>query len=265
VKNQISLPDFSEGVEPEHGRHEFIQSKPPQAEPLSVSPGEGANVISSEVGIPFTLEKGLFKTLLEDYGINRELEDMVAKRVAETLESRWEEERQKWAVMEKEARERGHAEGYAAGQDKAAQEYEEYRLQYWNDFSDRLNGVCTEILKEKENILHDHERLWCRGTINVLKRFQVGRAIELGRELDRWLAEAVHDFASKKKIKIFVSEDEYARFCIIPVTEQQKWELFPDPNLKNGETRYESEGGGIFLDPSEEFKKLEALIGQYDI
>jgi flagellar biosynthesis/type III secretory pathway protein FliH len=268
------LPDFSEGIVPETdipiieaSENEFVLTKLPDPVP---APENSAKITASpEVALPFALQKDLFSSLLADYGIAKELEDIVGKRVADEIEAKWTVERQRIGQIEQEAaenaRKQGHAEGYAAGQSKAQEEFEALRKKYWEDFSTRLNGICEEILKEKEKILHDHERQWCQGTLNILKRFQIGRALELGRDIDRWLSEAVADFGTRRKIKIFVSEEEFARFSTGPVGENPRWELLPDPSLKTGESRYESEGGGVFFAPTEEFKKLEALLTQYDV
>lgn len=223
-----------------------------------------ATAASSDVALPFALEKDLFASILADYGIAKELEDIVGKRVANDIESKWSVEHQRIGVVEKAAQENGYAAGYAAGKLQAEKEFALAKEEYWKEFSNRLNGICEEILKEKEKILHDHEKLWCQGTTNVLKRFQVGRALDLGKDLERWLSEAITDFSTRSKIKIFVSEEEFARYSGSP-KESQKWEVFPDMTLKKGESRYESEGGGVFFSPSEAFNKLEVLLKQYDV
>jgi hypothetical protein len=69
-KNQISLPDFSEGLESEYPgfvQHDFVVAKLPESVPST--PKQGVTE-SAETALPFSMEKGLFESILADYGIS---------------------------------------------------------------------------------------------------------------------------------------------------------------------------------------------------
>jgi len=127
-----------------------------------------------------------------------------------------------------------------------------------------LTEICERVLREKENLLHSHEELWCRAFTHLLRRFLVPYEQVSAETLRRWLEESLIEFPKEAKVTIHVSERDCDSFSLIlGPSANEPWRFVKDSMLKAGEVACECEAGGLIFSPGAEIDRLDAWIDTF--
>ena len=196
--------------------------------------------------VGFAFSGSLWNSLISDPELRSQLEALVEQRVKERLDRGFEEFR---GQVKEIARLEGLAQARMEVTAAVAQ------------FGTRIEGICAEILREKERVLHDHEKQWCQALSHLLRRFLVPNAAEKLAAIESWLKESMQGFADKGKIYVYLpAEDMEKMQPFLPSGAQTKWEFRKDASMAPGEVRCECEGAGFIFSPNEQWKRLQEML-----
>ncbi len=275
---ESTLDEFIPYLVPETKEGSEVKKEEPVAE-SPVVPKFEVGQKEGENDSQFLANAEFWKSLLGDAWVSKEIEKVITERLQghlqEALKRIEQEDKPKilqdaWAKGEKE----GFEKGMALSQEKASLELtklkEEYKLEQdrWiqnqSALLDRLNAIGLELLNSKKAILQDHEKAWCRSMKELLEKFQVKGAVETSGALERWITERVAEFGEKKKITVFVSNDEYQTLCKeIASTANFPFELAIGEDLKSGQMRAECGDGGIFFSRPDSLQKIDEWLNRF--
>lgn len=194
----------------------------------------------------FAFSGSLWNSLISDPELRVQLEGLVEQRVKARLDRGFEEFRG-------QVKEIARIEGLAQGKAEAAAIVAEY--------GKRLEAVADELLREKEQILHGHEKQWCQALSHLLRRFLVPNAAEKLAAIELWLRESMQGFADKGKIYVFLPTADLEKMQpYLPAGGHQKWEFRKDASMAEGDVRCECEGAGFIFSPNEQWKRLQETL-----
>ncbi len=193
----------------------------------------------------FHLPSSFWAAIQTDPALKAEWDQRVDARAREILES--EAAPQKQAILE-EARKQGIAQGLEEGKQRA------------QEICDRLEAIATGVVKEKEALLHSHERVWCQTLSRTAQRFLAPLSPERLSSLQGWLEEGIGELAKSGKIRVLVSPSVLAQLGELATGSMPHWEWAADPNVKDGDLRVELEGGGLLFSSQDQSEKIDAKL-----
>lgn len=195
----------------------------------------------------FELNPGFWESLCVDPVFRKNLDSVIDRKVEERIAG---ESKTLTAEMGK----RAHQEGFQKGLADSMEEHGQMRK--------TVNEICSDLLADREAILHRHEKLWCDAFAHLLQRFLVPRREELVKETKRWMQDSLSYLSGKGKVFIHLSPQRFdALTPQLGPSPEDRWELVKDAKLMENDIICESaDGGGIFFSESQEFKKLLNIL-----
>lgn len=199
----------------------------------------------------FGLPEVFWNWVKDDPEVNAQLENLIEARVADRLQAR------EAAALEK-AREQGHQEGLVQGREEAKSELLQQTAE--------LSNACQAVLRDKVEILKDHEESWGAAFGHLLKRFLVPNRDLALTDIDTWIREGLTNFEKTGKIRLHLCEEDHRKLeSILHQMPKANWELVKDLDLKPGEVRCDSSSGGILFSSREEMERVFAMIDRYTL
>lgn len=209
----------------------------------SREPGEFESLSATAAPCVFEFNPGFWESLYADPVFRRNLDNVIDRKVEERIAG---ESKALIAEMEKRAHQEGFQKGLADSQEERAQTRE------------AMNRVCSELLADRETILHQHEKLWCEAFGHLLQRFLVPRPEQLVKEIKQWMQDSLSYLSGQGKVFIHLSPRRFDALARqLSPSPGDRWEFVKDAKLMENDIACESaDGGGMFFSESQEFKKL---------
>ncbi len=198
--------------------------------------------------VRFTMPSAFWETLERDAEVKKEFEERVEARAKQMIDS--ESAPQRVAIFEG-ARQQGMEQGLA-----------EARTQAQKLFAD-LEQVAATLIREKEALLHAHERLWCEAIAHLGRRFLIPLDPERLKGLKSWLEESIGDLSRQAKIRVVLAPSVMERVRASATGSAPHWEWAEDRSLSDQQMRVELDGGGILFAPQAEVEKLTDKINEF--
>jgi hypothetical protein len=195
----------------------------------------------------FSMTSAFWETLEKDADVKKEFNERVEKRAREIIDTESAPQR---AAIYDGAREQGLAEGLA----EARQEAQKL-------FAD-LEAASGELLKQKEALLHAHERLWCEAITHLSRRFLIPLGPERLVNLKTWLEDSIGDLTRQSKIRVLMAPSVFERVQSSGIPGASHWEWAEDKTLTDKELRVELVGGGLLFSPQAEAEKLSEKLSE---
>jgi flagellar biosynthesis/type III secretory pathway protein FliH len=250
TKQTLSLND----PDPKTGFQSVVIGKSTENRGDSFVP-QGSTTATTEITKPqFGFPSNFWEMISSDVQLKNQISEMIEKRAEErALEIN--------RLTRAEIEAKGFAEGHVRG---VAQGFSEVEAAL-----NRINGIAEQILREKETVLHDHEKQWNRAFSHLLKRFMVPQPGKIAAEIQRWLTESLENFPNQHKVCVNLSSEDFAVVTKLAGDlalsfPGKAWELVEDSTLAPGEVHCETDVGGLFFSPSREAEKLDGLIEHFN-
>lgn len=193
----------------------------------------------------FNLSSSFWESLDRDPLLKAEFDRRVSERAHAILQD--EAAPQRKALLES-SRQEGLQQGLAEGKQKVA------------ELCQSLDAISASLIREKETILHEHEKIWCEAIRHLMQRFMVPLSVERLKALEDWMQEAIGELSQQSKVRVAVPSSVFKQATeLLPA---QKWEWVEDETLKGTELRVEIKGGGVFFSPEKEWEKFEAKLDE---
>jgi len=197
----------------------------------------------------FRLPEQYLEALVKDPGIRAIVKTEIESQLRQQLKGEVDSQA-------KVAMERGYQEGMQKGLEESQSLIQ--------PILSRLNEVCENIIEEKHQLLHSHEKMWGNAMRHLLHRFYFANPEELGGRLTKWVSDNVAQFPDVGKVEVIVSEEDYLKIQVaVGNSENRKWNLISDSGLKSGEIKCECSEGGFFFSSEKELAKLDESIAQF--
>ncbi len=180
-----------------------------------------------------------------DPALKSEFDREVTKRAQELLLNEAAPQRK---ILFDEAKKEGYEQGLREGKAKS------------DEVCQRLNVLGESLVREKESLLRDHEKIWCDAIEYLMRRFLVPLSAERLQSLGDWIEESIGELAKEAKIQVALPCEVFAQ--VKDVVPPVKWEWTEDPSLKPTDLRVEIKGGGIFFSPDVQWQKFEAKLNE---
>jgi flagellar biosynthesis/type III secretory pathway protein FliH len=191
----------------------------------------------------FQVASSFWETLRSDPLLKAEFEKQVEDRANEILRD---EAHPKYRALYEGFRKEGLEAGIAEGKSQVTELFQ------------NLEKISSELVREKEKILRDHEPVWCEALKHVLQRFLVPLSPERLQGLHDWLQAAVGEVSQIAKVRVALSPAVYK--AVAPQLASEHWEWVEDESLSGTELRAEVIGGGVFFSAEKEWEKLDAKL-----
>ncbi len=193
----------------------------------------------------FSVSERLWSVIENDPQIRRDLDKWVNKKVAERLEK-------ENAPFKEEAVKKGYDEGLKQGIEAGKEQF--------GVWEKKLSPIADEILKEKNQLLRDHEKQWLESLDYLMRRFLVPRRKVAMEDLKQWVGESIQYFEKSGKIVAYLSSFD-GETSLMEQFKSDRIELRVDPKLEPGGIRIETDGMGVIFSPEKEWERLEKLLG----
>lgn len=212
--------------------------------------------------------ESLFKEPWIKKVIEEKIEENVKDRVAAETEVRFSQlEKTITEAAEKKGYADGTQKGMAEATEKVNAEFALLKAEYeakQTEILEKAKELTALVMKEKQNILKDHEEHWCRALRNLLESFQVENALNLSAGIEAWMHERMSEFNSKDKLQVYLSATEYASVrAQMDTLGPLPWEFFPDEHLQAGQMRAECGDGGLFFSRPDAMETLKRSLAKH--
>jgi flagellar biosynthesis/type III secretory pathway protein FliH len=242
--------------------------RPAVSEPAS-GEGKAASDFSSAVppqnNVGFRFGQQFWERVHSDDRLRAELDQMISERVNTRFEMNrkaFEEalETERKGELEK-AREQGRAAGFEVGRSAGRDEaFAEKKAEIENALAS-MGNVTTTVLREKENMLRSHERMWLETLEYLFESCLIPREKEILHNISEWLTSLLDEFSKTKTVRIYVSSESLRAYKVAAELEGfHHWAIQADEQLGAGDIRCECDNGGVLFSDKAALEKVRQTI-----
>lgn len=127
----------------------------------------------------------------------------------------------------------------------------------------QLEEICSQVIADKQKLLHEHEAEWGHALGHILERFLIPKPELTIEQITKWANDGLMSFEKAGRIRIRLSAEDFKRVNEGHSKAGTRWELVEDPVLSKGQIQCDCDSGGFFFSPTEQWEKLNQWIDRF--